>query len=163
MSYYVTTEKKSFTDRKEGDTWEESGKTWTIKNGVKRTVTKMDAFRKQIVTPIACPKCSMKLQSPVHKWAWNTYRMCFNCVVDMEHEIQKAGKIEEYTKALYRANMESFYDDLEQFIKDYSKETTNMVTEDGLKETWDDASGKVIEEIGNNELKALREKIDDIE
>ena len=56
MSYYVTTEKKLFTDHKEGDTWLESGKTWTIKNGVKKTVTKMDAFRKQIITPIAC-KC----------------------------------------------------------------------------------------------------------
>ena len=162
MSYYVTTEKKSFISHKEGDTWEESGKTWTIKNGVKKTVTKMDAFRKQIIIPIACPKCSMKLQSPVHKWAWNTYRMCFNCVVDMEHEIQKAGKIEEYTKALYKANMESFYGDLEQFISEYSKETTSIVTGDGVKETWDDASGKVVEEIGNNELKALRGKIDDI-
>ena len=104
----------------------------------------------------------MKLQSPVHKWAWNTYRMCFNCVVDMEHEIQKAGKIDEYTKALYKANMESFYGDLEQFISEYSKETTSIVTGDGVKETWDDASGKVVEEIGNNELKALRGKIDDI-
>lgn len=161
MSYYVTTEKKSFIDHKEGDTWEESGKTWTIKNGVKKTVTKMDAFRKQIIIPIAC-KCGMKMQSPVHKWAWNTHKMCFNCVVDMEHEIQKAGKLEEYTKALYKANMESFYGDLEQFISEYSKETTSIVTGDGAKETWDDASGKVIEEIGNNELKALREKIDDI-
>jgi len=162
MSYYVTTEKKSFIDHKEGDTWEESGKTWTIKNGIKRTVTKMDAFRKQVITPIACPKCSMKLQSPVHKWAWNTYRMCFNCVVDMEHEIQKAGKMEEYLKALHKANMESFYGDLEQFIKDYSKETTSIMTGDGTKETWDDSSGKLIEEIGKKELEALKGIIEDI-
>ena len=161
MSYYVTTEKKLFTDHKEGDTWLESGKTWTIKNGVKKTVTKMDAFRKQVIAPIAC-KCGMKMQSPVHKWAWNTHKMCFNCVVDMEHKITSAGKLEEYTKALYKANMESFYGDLEQFINEYSKETTNIVTGDGVKETWDDASGKVIEEIGNGELKALRDKIDDI-
>lgn len=163
MSYYVTTEKKSFTDHKEGDVWQEGNKTWTIRNGVKRTVSKMESFRKQIIVPIACPKCSMKMQSPVHKWAWNTYKMCFNCVVDMEHEITKAGKLEEYTKALDKANMESFYGDLEQFIKEFSQEKTHVVTEDGVKENWVDNTGKVIEEIGNKELTALREKIDNIQ
>lgn len=163
MSYYVTTEKKSFIDHKEGDTWEESGKTWTIKNGIKKTVTKMETFRKQVIVPIACPKCNTKMQSPVHKWAWGTYKMCFNCVVDMEHEIMKAGKLEEYQNALYKANMESFYEDLERFIKDFSQEKTHVVTEDGVKENWVDNTGKVIEEIGNKELTALREKIDNIE
>jgi len=163
MSYYVTTEKKSFTDYKEGDIWEEGGKTWTIKSGIKCTISKMDSFRKQIITPIACPKCSTNMRSPVHKWAWNTYKMCFNCVVDMEHEIAKAGKLDEYTKALYRANMESFYGDLEQFIKEFSNEKTNIVTGDGVKENWIDTSGKVIEQIGNKELEALQNKIDSIE
>ncbi len=162
MSYYVTTEKKSFTDHKEGDTWQEGGKTWTIRNGVKRTVSKMESFRKQILVPIACPKCSAKMASPVHKWAWSTYKMCFNCVVDMEHEIMKAGKIEEYQNALYKANMESFYDELEQFIKEFSQEKTHIVTEDGVKENWIDNTGKTIEEIGEKELTALKEKINDI-
>ena len=119
MSYHVTSEKKSYVEHKEGDVWEESGKTWTIKNGIKKTVTKMEALRKEIITPLACPKCDANMRSNVHRWAWNVYRMCFNCVVDMEHEITKAGKLEEYTKALYRANMESFYGDLEQFIEEF--------------------------------------------
>ena len=81
----------------------------------------------------------------------------------MEHEITKAGKLDEYIKALDKANMESFYDDLEQFVKEFSQEKTHIVTEDGVKENWVDNSGKVIEEIGNKELTALREKIDNIE
>ncbi len=162
MSYHVTSEKKSFVEHKEGDVWEESGKTWTIKNGVKKTVSKMESFRKEIITPLACPKCTTNMRSPVHQWAWNTYKMCFNCVVDMEHEITKAGKLEEYTKALYKANMESFYGDLEQFIGEFSKEKTHVFTEDGVKENWVDNTGKVVEKIGQEELNQLKTKIDSI-
>ena len=162
MSYYVTTAKKSYQEHAEGDVWEESGKKWTIKNGIKKTVTKMDAFRKQVITPIACPHCGMKMQSQVHKWAWNTHKMCFNCVVDMEHEITKAGRLEEYQNALFKANMESFYGDLEQFVSEFAKEKTTVFTEDGLRENWVDNSGKAIEEVGKKELEALKVKIDEI-
>lgn len=162
MNYHVTSQKKAFVEHKEGDIWEESGKTWTIKNGIKKTVSKMESLRKEIVVPIACPKCSTNMRSTVHKWAWNAYRMCFNCVVDMEHEITKAGKLEEYTKALYKANMESFYGDLEQFIKEFSKEKTHIFTEDGVKENWVDNTGKVVEKIGQEELNQLQTKINNL-
>jgi len=162
MSYHVTSEKKSFVEYKEGDVWEESGKTWTIKNGVKKTISKMESFRKEVITPLACPKCTTNMRSQVHQWAWNTYKMCFNCVVDMEHEITKAGKLEEYTKALYKANMESFYGDLEQFVSEFAKEKTHIFTEDGLKENWVDNTGKVVEKIGQEELNQLKTKIDSI-
>ena len=33
---------KQSVEHGEGDVWEESGKTWTIKNGIKQTVTKHD-------------------------------------------------------------------------------------------------------------------------
>jgi hypothetical protein len=38
----------------EGDVWEENGKTWTIKNGVKRTFRKTEGT----AMPLLCPKCS---------------------------------------------------------------------------------------------------------
>ena len=162
MSYHVTSEKKPFVEYKEGDIWTEAGKTWTIKNGIKKTMTKMDDLRKQIITPIACPKCSTNMNSNVHRWGWKTHRMCFNCVVDMEHEIMKAGKLDEYTKALYRANMESFYDDLEQFIAEFSKQKTAIFTEGGVKENWVDNTRKVVEQIGKEELNQLKTKIDSL-
>ena len=40
--------KKSFSLRKEGDVWEESGKSWTIKNGIKQNITKLDKVKRQI-------------------------------------------------------------------------------------------------------------------
>ena len=42
---------------KEGDVWTESGKEWTIKNGIKQNITKLDAAKKALRIPLACPKC----------------------------------------------------------------------------------------------------------
>ena len=49
VGYTKTTE-----DHIEGDTWEESGRTWTIKNGIKQNVTKLDGFKK-VSVPMFCP------------------------------------------------------------------------------------------------------------
>ena len=37
--------KKSFKKYQEGDIWEENGKQWTIKNGIKQNITKLDKFK----------------------------------------------------------------------------------------------------------------------
>ena len=37
---------KKFTRHKEGDVWEENGKKWTIKNGIKQNITKLDKVKK---------------------------------------------------------------------------------------------------------------------
>ena len=42
---------------KEGDVWEEKGKTWTIRDGIKENVTKLDKFKKTSV-PLFCPNCN---------------------------------------------------------------------------------------------------------
>ena len=50
--------KRSSKRHKEGDVWVEKGKTWTIKNGLKQNITKLDAAKKATQVPLACPKCS---------------------------------------------------------------------------------------------------------
>ena len=40
--------KKKRVDYKEGDTWKENGKTWTIKDGLKQTISKLDAIKKEV-------------------------------------------------------------------------------------------------------------------
>ena len=44
-------------DYKEGDIWEENGKTWTLKNGIKQTATKLDKIKKEATMPLFCPNC----------------------------------------------------------------------------------------------------------
>ena len=41
---------------KEGDIWENKGKTWTIRDGIRENITKLDKF-KQAAVPLFCPKC----------------------------------------------------------------------------------------------------------
>ena len=43
---------------KEGDIWNEGRKTWTIKNGIKQTVSKLDKLKKEVFMPLSCPKCN---------------------------------------------------------------------------------------------------------
>ena len=39
---------KAQIDYKEGDIWDENGKKWTIKNGIKQTVTRFDKLKESI-------------------------------------------------------------------------------------------------------------------
>ena len=39
----------------EGDVWEEDGRQWTIKNGIKQNVTKLDKAKKEVTLPLFCP------------------------------------------------------------------------------------------------------------
>ena len=47
-------------DHKEGDIWEEDGKTWTIRDGIKENITKLDKFKK-VAVPIFCPNCKQNI------------------------------------------------------------------------------------------------------
>ena len=47
QSGYAKTSKRY----KEGDIWEEQGKKWTIKNGIKQNVTKLDKAKKAVRIP----------------------------------------------------------------------------------------------------------------
>ena len=49
---------KQSQDYQEDDVWEESGKQWTIKNGIKQTITKFDKLKKLVTFPLICPECS---------------------------------------------------------------------------------------------------------
>ena len=50
--------KKKRIEYKEGDVWTENKKTWTIKDGIKQTVSKLDKIKKEVFVPLFCPECS---------------------------------------------------------------------------------------------------------
>lgn len=161
MSYFITnTTKKEY--HKEGDVWEENGKTWTIKSGIKKTLGKLDNYRKQVVVPLSCPHCKKSMKSQINEPIWQTYKMCLDCLIDMEHEIAKKGELEKYHQALINANMFSKYKDLEQFISDFTKETIHKsyVTEDGALEHWVDNSSDSLKKMGDSVLEGFKSEID---
>jgi hypothetical protein len=148
--------------RVEGDIWEEGGKTWTIKNGLKRTVTKMDQARKDFLTPLACPKCQGPMKHHLDEKMWAIHRLCFNCTIDMEHEIVKAGKWAEYERAKLLANANSYLKDMTAFFEEYAKETmsSSHVTENGVIEKWKDVGENQIKDIGNEVTNKINKAIE---
>jgi hypothetical protein len=85
----------------EGDVWEaRDGTKWTMKNGIKQKVTKLDAAK----TPWWCPKCSKALNHRLDVKFWRIRGHCFDCNIKEEMEIRKQGKWEEYEQSLMRAN-----------------------------------------------------------
>ena len=58
---------KKQTFHKEGDIWEEDGRKWTIKDGIKQNITKLDRAKKAHLKPLLCPKCNNIMNKPFDK------------------------------------------------------------------------------------------------
>jgi hypothetical protein len=129
---------KTQTEHKEGDVWEENGKKWTIKNGIKQTVTRFDELKKVINLPIACPSCGKAMKSNIlNKKMWPIHSKCFDCVITYETELKRQGKFEEYVKNLVSGGVKQYIKDLEDALVDFNNELDDQfVTEQGDVETW---------------------------
>ena len=128
---------------KEGDIWEEDGRQWTIKNGLKQNVTKMDKFKKMGKIPLFCPECGTLMKNHLDSKVFPAYQKCFNCVVDEEAKLAKQGNSEEYFKGLRNQHLQSAIDEFTSFMQDRMKESNaNFVTEAGDVENWRGGASK---------------------
>ena len=128
---------KSYSAYKEGDIWEESGKTWTIKNGLKQNITKLDSAKKAIRIPLACPKCGGPMKHHLAKKMYKVHGFCFDpCTVEMEADLRKAGLYDAYENKMMQGNIESFALDIEQWVDDFINAEMSIVTEQGDIEDW---------------------------
>lgn len=125
-------------DHKEGDVWDEDGKKWTIKNGIKQTVTRFDELKKIVTLPIICPKCSKAMKSTsLNKKMWPIHKMCFDCVIVMETKLKLTGHYEEYVKNLVKGGVKVHIKDLEDALLDLTSERNeDFITEAGDIEKW---------------------------
>lgn len=88
-------------DRKEGDVWEDiHGKTWTVKNGVKQSVTKLDGAK----TPFWCPKCSKPMNHRFDIKFWRIRGHCMDCNIATEAELRRTGQWQQYEKNIMLRN-----------------------------------------------------------
>lgn len=156
--------RNKYVERHEGDVWEESGKTWTIKNGIKRTVTKMDKARKDFLVPLACPCCGKKMNNRLDAKFWKTDRTCFNCVVDKQHELRAKGLKQEFNAKKKYENAKSYLKEVQAGLQEYkesSAENTH-VTEKGKIEKWANPDNKIIHEMIDKELEKLEDVVSEL-
>jgi len=129
---------KTQVEHKEGDVWEENGKKWTIKDGIKQTITRFDELKKVINLPLTCPVCSKSMKNnTLNKKMWSVHKKCFDCVISYETELKRQGKFEEYAKLLISGGVKQYIKDLEDALIDFNNEIDDQfVTEQGDIETW---------------------------
>ena len=141
--------KKSSKRYKEGDIWEENGKQWTIKNGIKQNITKLDSAKKAIRIPLTCPKCGGSMKHWLAKKMYKIHGFCFDCTVDMEAELRKAGLYDQYEQRMMQGNMKAFAKDVEEWAKELISSNQSFVTEDGDIENWN-SNNKKQQELAQN-------------
>jgi len=141
---------KAYQSYKEGDIWEESGKTWTIKNGIKQNITKLDKAKKAARIPLTCPKCKGPMKHHLAKKMYKIHGFCFDCTIKYEGELRKAGLYEQYEKRMMSGNVESFLKDIEAWVLESLNDNITMVTEQGDVEDWSGMDNKYKDTVLSN-------------
>lgn len=150
---------KIHTQHLEGDVWEEDGRMWTIKDGIKQNITKLDQFKELVKIPLTCPRCGGPMSHWLAKKMYRIHGFCFDpCTVEYEAQLRKVGLFEEYEKKMITGNIKTFAKDVEQWILDNVDSKETYVTEQGDIEEWSSNSSLQKEKIISN-LKDFLEHI----
>tara|TARA_R110001606_G_scaffold190066_2_gene338017 strand:- start:156 stop:743 length:588 start_codon:yes stop_codon:yes gene_type:complete len=130
--------KKSNSKKSEGDIWEERGKEWTIKNGIKQTITKLDAAREYAKIPTHCPKCDAKMNKPQHKFTYRRFKHCLLCQTNEEFEMRETGTYEAWKNKQISINFEKWLYGAKEEFKEWLKtrKAKHAITESGDIEDW---------------------------
>ena len=130
----------------EGDVWEESGRTWTITNGIKQNITKLDVAKKAMQMPLKCPKCGGPMKHWLAQKMYKIHGFCFDpCTVQYEADLRDAGLYEQYEKSMIKGGLKVFLQDMEQYYLEQIEMADTFVTEQGDVEEWSNNNTKVKE------------------
>lgn len=124
-------------DHKEGDVWEEDGKQWTIKSGIKQSITKLDKFKHLVHLPLTCPNCKEPMKDhDLNKKMYSIHKMCLDCVVKMEDKIKLEGRWDDYAKNIMNLNKNASLEEFEEALDSWLQEKDTFVSEAGDIESW---------------------------
>lgn len=149
--------------RKEGDVWEDvNGKKWTIKNGIRQTVTKLDDAK----TPFWCPKCSKPMNHRFDIKFWRIRGHCMDCNVKHETELRRQGKWEEYERKVmlrnYIAAAKDRLQELQHYYDNLSKPEYLLMNEEEktvlMMEKWDVDINKLREDL-SKDIEAIKNSL----
>jgi hypothetical protein len=141
------TKKQEF--HEEGDVWEEDGRSWTIKNGIKQNITKLDKAKEVVHTPLFCPCCNNLMKSKYDKHFYSQYKRCLNCQTDFETDLKIKGLWGEYEKHIINSDIDGLIYDFNIWAdEDMNKSMESFITEAGEVERW----------VGSSKQKLLENK-----
>ena len=135
--------------REVGDTWEEDSGNGIIylveqKNGFRIRKPKnsvADNIREYLNSYPNCRKdCKTTSHNHLDKKMRLSHGMCYDCVIQMEHELRQNGKYKEYEKDRIHSNALSWLKDAEQDVQAlklaFTEAQQYVTNADGLTETW---------------------------
>jgi hypothetical protein len=128
-----------YVERKEGDVWEERGKKWTIKNGLKQTVTRFDDIKKKIFQPITCPNCNKPMsKGNIDKYMFSIHQKCSDCVFEYETKLKLRGEYKEYEQNMLKQGVVYHIKEMENVLLELliGQSGEQYVTEGGDIEEW---------------------------
>ena len=158
---------KTKKDYKEGDVWVEGRKTWTIKNGIKQTISKLDTIKKEVFTPLCCPNCGKVMKGQLDKSNYKVHKKCHDCVVKFEHKLKIKGTYKQYVENLKIKNSLDIVDEMESYLLDaINTSNSGFVSEDGVVERWIGGVDKVeltkqVKEASKTRREHLKKQLDD--
>ena len=145
---------------KEGDIWEEDGRKWTIKEGIKQNITKLDTAKKAHMVPLLCPNCKTVMKNRNDSTYYKVHKTCFRCVVLKEDKIKREGKWDEYHNGIINNEIDNKIKDFKLWIQDKVEESNSgHVSEDGDVERW---VGKVNKEKVDDNIKNVVEYLESL-
>jgi hypothetical protein len=150
---------------KEGDIWTDADdRKWTIKNGIRQTITKLDTAK----TPWFCPACEKSMSHRLDTKYWTIRGKCMECVIKDETEMRRQGTWKEYEQSKVRANFIAFLKDKIQELTHLHETVSSpeIIHADDEKilmiEKWNVDIDKIKEDLMTDltELKTMLEKVE---
>ena len=143
--------KKRNEHHKIGDVWED-----VDANGNITIIEQFDGFRtkkpknSQVLSEVReelrlyakCPKdtCTCDPNYYLNQKMRAIHEMCFDCVIDMEHELKKTGKFDGYANKKIEANalawLKKAEHDVDMLRDAYTKASELVINSEGDTETW---------------------------
>jgi hypothetical protein len=121
---------------KEGDIWEENNRKWTIRDGIKENITKLDKFKKAAV-PLFCPKCNTIMNKQLDSNYYKAHGKCLDCTAKFETELKLDGTWEDHTKKTHNKEIDKLIEEYKSFMNEKLNESNDgFVTESGEVEKW---------------------------
>jgi hypothetical protein len=127
---------KHVEDHVEGDVWTENGKTWTIRDGIRENITKLDKFKK-VAVPLFCPSCKQVMDKQLDPHYYKSFGTCLDCRTSFETQLKLDGKWESHMNEVYNKEIDHQIEEYKQFIEDALNESNNnYITENGDIQNW---------------------------